>query len=137
MQAHGGFLGAGVITPGKQTQAQSDDGRIQGKSHFGQIRIGAIGLIKPRGTAHQNPGQGLKQAPVTMVIGVSQIRSRKTSTKTKMIEGAWLGTQASDDVAQALTVSQLAEAQGQKVIVLGKTTRRARRGKAFETAGKL
>src|SRR3984957_7376427 len=98
MQAHGGFLGPGVIAPGKQTQAQSDDGRIQGKSHFGQIRIGEIIPIKPRGTAHQNPSQGLKQAPVTMVIGVSQISSRKTSTKTKMVKQARLGTETGDDV---------------------------------------
>jgi hypothetical protein len=72
-----------------------------------------------------------------MVVGVSQIGSRKMSAKTKVVECARLGTQAGNDVAQTFTVSELAEAQRQKVIIFRKSTRRARIGKAFDAARKL
>jgi len=70
MPFHGRLLGAGVIASGKQIQAQGNDRRIQGEGDFGQVQVARIVLIKTRRSAHQDLGDGLKETPVAMGLGV-------------------------------------------------------------------
>src|SRR5208283_1994824 len=137
MQFHGGPPGASVVAPGKQIQAQRNDRGIQGEDDLGQIGVRRIGLIKTGRSSHQDLGDGLKQTPVAMGIGVGQIGSRKVAVKSQVITQAPLGFEADDDIAEAFPVSQLAETKSQKVIIGGESTSGALVWKSLSAARKL
>src|ERR1019366_9873479 len=109
MQFHSGLLGARVVAPGKQVQAQRNDRGIQSEDHLGQIGVGRVVLIETRRSSHEDLSNGLKQTPVSMAIGVGQVGSRKVAVESQVIKQGPFGVEAYDDIAEAFPVSQLAE----------------------------
>ena len=59
-----------------------------------------------------------------MAIGVGQIGAGDLAAESQMIETARLGVKATDDIAKTFAISQLAETEREKLIILRESARR-------------
>jgi hypothetical protein len=137
MQFHRRLLGARVIGPGEQVQRQGNHGGVQGEGQAGDIDPGVLLPVESGRPAHQDTGGALKEPPVPVPAGVGEVGAGDVAPKAEVIEEARFGIQAGDDVAQALAIGQLPEAEGQEMIVLGQAAGRPGGGMFLNEPGKL
>ena len=95
--------------PGKQRQAQINDGGIERIDGLLQLHTEAVLGIEP--TRHLNQGQGeiLVDAPVAPLVGVGQGAPGDAATDAEVVQLARMGPQTGFDVAQVFPVGQLGE----------------------------
>src|SRR5438874_4143374 len=106
------------------------------KTTLGKIRIAFGVAIKLAGTPHQDLRHRGEHPPITPFIGIGKVGSGQTSSESEMILQSGTRVEAGNDVAQAFAISQLAKAQGQKMIISRKTPRGAAHRKPFHTPTK-
>jgi hypothetical protein len=133
-----GRFGALVRSPGKQGQAEVDDGRVQGKDGFLKGESERLVGIQSAGFGDEGLGEVGVDPPVALFIGVGQgIARDQRAAKPHVIE-AWLhGAQAGLDVPQALAIGQLGKRQGEELIHAGKALHLVLATVALHTAMKL
>ena len=106
--------------PGKQRQTQVDGRGVQGIDHLVESDyVRGLGVEAPR-LSHENLGKIGVNAPGTMFVGVSQVRSGDTAADSHSM-AMRAEAQACLDVAQAFAVGQLREAHGQELIARTQT----------------
>src|SRR5712672_1225089 len=136
MQLDGSFE-AVVVTPAKELEAQPNERGVQSKAQIGQFRIRRAVVIKASCSAHEQLGNGFKQTPVPVMVGIGQISARESAPESHVIECGALGVQTGNDITQAFAIRKLPEAERQKVIVFTQSSRRSASGKIFETTCEL
>ena len=106
--------------PRKQRKAQLDQRRIQREQIGVQVERRWIARIHPSRPAHQHSRHFGEQAPVAMLVRVSQIAAFHRAANSGMIKQPSTRIQTDLDVAQALAIGELCEDHRGKVIVSGK-----------------
>src|SRR6267142_4278975 len=123
-----GSLEAVVVTPAKELEAQCNQRGVQSKTQIGQFRIRRV-VIKASCSAHEQLGNGFKQTPVPVMVGIGKISARESAPESHVIECGALGVQTGNDITQAFAIRKLPEAERQKVIVFTQSSRRSASGK--------
>ena len=81
------------------------------KTSSGALEVTVAFLIKTRDFTHEHLRHGREDAPIAMLIGISEIRPGESAAKTKMKLEALARGQAGDDISQALAIGQLSKAE--------------------------
>src|SRR3982751_2433530 len=109
-----------------------DHGRVQRVTDFRQLQFLRLVFIEPTNSSHQQVCDFSEDSPVTVLVGISDVGTSGTRTKTGMV--STLRLEADSQIAQTFPVSELCEDQREKMIVSRKTARRFFHRKALRAA---
>ena len=133
-----GRSGALAGRPGKQRQAQVDDGGVPGEDGFLERHAELLVGVQGARLGDQDLGEVGVASPVALLVGVGQrVAGNLRATKTHVIEARLHGAPAGFDVAQAFAVGQLREGQGEELIQAGAALNLALTVVALHAAVKL
>ena len=108
------------LCPREEREAQIDGGGIEGVNRLLQFHAEGFVLIKLAGGSNQALSKIGIDAPVAVLVGISEGGARNRAAKAHMIEFGLLSSQTRFDVAQAFSISELSEGEAEKLIPTGK-----------------
>lgn len=111
-------FGRAKTSPGKKSQAKIDGGRIDSHNHPVQSKGVGLVSVKPTGLADEQLGESLVNAPVPVLVRISQIRSSDPATETHGV-GMLIAPQAGFDVPKTLPIGHLSEDHRKELISCG------------------
>lgn len=111
-------LGGSEMRPGKDRQAQVDGGSIDGINHLVEIEPVGVAGIQPSSFADENLSECFVNAPVPMLVRVSEVCSSDVASDAHCVA---VGTapQASFDIAKALAERDLGKGHRKELIACG------------------
>src|SRR5882672_9975268 len=104
MQFDGGF-GAAETCPRKKFEAKVNGGRIQSVNCLLQFQAKVVLAIEQARPFDESLGQVMIDAPVPVLVGISEGAVGNAAPDAQVIELILAGTKASFDVAETLSVS--------------------------------
>ena len=107
---------AAMLCPGKQRQAQIDNGGIQGVDRAFEIHGQGLTGVKRASLVDQNQGNVAIDFPVARFVGLGQSVARHSHLHSGMIEFGPNGAQADFDIAQTFSTSKLREGHAIKLV---------------------
>ena len=119
MHLDGTFVPA-MLCPGKQRQAQIDDGGIQSVDRSFEIHGQRLTGVKSTCLVDQNQSDVAINFPVAQFVGFGQGVARDSRLHAGVIELGSHGSQTDFDIAQTLSASKLRESHAIKLIETGK-----------------
>ena len=109
------------MSPGEYGQAKIDSRGIQGINHLLDVQTVGVAEIEASRPANENLSQIGVDAPVAILVGVSQVGARDIAAKSHRIKVS-ASVQARFDVAQTLPECHLSESHRQELIPRRKTS---------------
>ena len=109
-----------MLRPGKQRQAQIDDGGIQGVNRSFEIHGQGLMGVKGAGLTDQKQGDVAIDFLVAQFVGLGQGVARHSCLHSGMIEFGPDGPQTGFDIAQTLSPGELSKGHAIKLIETGK-----------------
>lgn len=111
-------FGGSEMRPWEDRQAQINGGSINGINHLVEIESVGVTCIQPLRLADENLSECFVNAPVTMLVRVSQIRSGNVTSNAHRIAVS-ATSEAGFNVAQTLPKSDLCEGHRDELISIG------------------
>ena len=124
MELYSGF-GFAKMSPREHRQAEINSGSINRINHLVDVQSVGVPAVKASGLADENLCECFVNAPVTVLIGISQIGSRDVPSDAHRVEVRTV-PQAGLDVSKAFPESDLCESHRKKLIAGGHTLTRSR-----------
>ncbi len=109
-----------MLCPGKERQAQIDDGGIQSVNRAFEIPGQGLTGVKCAGLVDQNQGNVAIDFPVARFVGLGQSVARHSHLHSGMIEFGPNGAQTDFDIAQTFSASKLSKGHTIKLVQTGK-----------------
>jgi hypothetical protein len=103
----------------ENTESQIDCGRVECVNRVFQLYAERFFGIEPPRDPNQMLGEVAVDAPITRCVGIGQSVTGYIAADTEMIELRTMGSQASFDVAQALSPCELRERHAQILVEAG------------------
>jgi len=129
-------FGGSEMRPGKDRQAQIDGGSINGINHLVEIKTVGVTDIQPSRLADENLSECFVNAPVSMLVRVSQIRSGNVTSNAHCIAVS-ATSETGFNVAETLPESDLRESHRDELVSSGHTPAFPRHPMQRHTALKL
>lgn len=111
-------FGGSEMRPGKDRQAQVDGGSINGINHLVEIEPVGVAGIQPSSFADENLSECFVNAPVPMLVRVSEVRSSDIASDAHCV-AVGATPQASFDITKALAESNLGKCHREELIAGG------------------
>ena len=111
-------LGGSEMRPRKDRQAQVDGGRIDGINHLVEIESVGVTGIQPPCFADENLSECFVNAPVPMLVCVSEVSSSDVAPDAHRV-AVCATPQANFDIAKALAESDLGKCHREELIACG------------------
>ena len=111
-----GALAFAEPSPGEKRQTQVDRRGIEGVDRIFELQAEILVAVKSTGLGDEHLGKVGVDAPIACFVGVGQVVARDAAADTHVIEPAFHGFQAGDDIAKAFPISQLGESQTEELI---------------------
>jgi len=124
------------MRPGKDRQAQIDGGSINGINHLVEIKTVGVTDIQPSRLADENLSECFVNAPVSMLVRVSQICSGNVTSNAHCIAVS-ATSETGFNVAETLPESDLCEGHRDELVSSGHTPAFPRHRMQRHTALKL
>ena len=129
-------FGGSKMRPRKDRQAQIDGGSINGINHLVEIKSVGVTDIQPSRLTNENLSECFVNAPVPMLVRVSQIRSSNVTSNAHSISVS-ATSEAGFNVAETLPESDLCEGHRDELVSIGHTPAFPRHRMQRHTAMKL
>ena len=124
------------MSPRKHRQTQINRGGIDGINHLVDVEPVGVFPIKSSRFTNQNLSECFVNAPVTMLVRISEIRPRDVSSDAHRIEMR-TPSQAGFNISKALSEGDLSKSHGEKLISCSHTFAHPRHRMLFDAALKL
>lgn len=109
------------VRPGKHGEAQIDRGRIESIDGLVQLYGKPLAAVQPACFRNQGVSQIGVNAPVSLLVGIGDCRTRYLAADTHVVQLLLLGSEARFDVSQTFPVGELRECHAEILIEAGKT----------------
>jgi hypothetical protein len=129
-------FGFAEMSPRKHRQTQINRGGIDGINHFVDVESVGVFAIKPPRFANQHLRECFENAPVTMFVRISEIRSCDIASDAHRVE-VRATSQTGFNISKALSESDLSKSHSQKLISGSHTFAHPRHRILFDAALKL
>ena len=119
MHLDGAFVPT-VLCPGKQRQAQVDDGGIQSVDRTFEIHAQGLAGVEHAGLVDENQSNVAIDSPVAHFVGLGQSVARDSRLHASVIELGTHSSQTGFDIAQTLSSCELGKGHAIELIETGK-----------------